>query len=427
MSEINLDLALASAILRDGKEGWQNYLATDIDVPLIDHDYQELFSFLYDYAETYEGEVPSPAVVEARFPGITLPDVKEPISFFADYVTKRALHGGLQSLLVDASSELKSQRPEQAYDILDAGLHKLRKEKLIDNKITSVAEFADEWVSYHEKIASGWRGIPTPWPTLTEATLGLWPGDLVVLAARSGVGKTWAALLFAVAAWQAGKTVLFATTELTQFRIAMRLFALMSGIPYRKHLLGKLDTVDQQRMFEARDQFKQMERFFVIGGNFDFRPETLASAIYDIKPDLAIFDGGYLMKSAGANRMEQAANAFNTFKPQALRSNIPIIVTTQFNRGVKTNQVGTVDAGNVALTDAALWNCDLMLALYQDEDMYLDKVMKVIKLKARETVFKDFMSRWDFDAMEFCEVPEIMGDAAEFGTGLPAMDDTTGF
>jgi replicative DNA helicase len=142
---------------------------------------------------------------------------------------------------------------------------------------------------------------------------------------------------------------------------------------------------------------------FVIGGGFDFRIESLEAAIDNKKPDLVVLDGAYLLKMKGDTRTEQAANIFNELKRLANRRELPIVVSSQFNRGVDKNQKNSVGPEKIALTDVAGWNADLIFALSMTEDMRKEKRMELLPMKFREGVGKSFEINWDFEGMNFSE------------------------
>jgi len=70
----------------------------------------------------------------------------------------------------------------------------------------------------------------------------------------------------------------------------------------------------------------------------------------------------------------------------------------------------------VALSDTIGWNADLLIALYQQDDMRGDKTMGFKPMKIREGEPIDFFSNWDFDNMDFEE--------QTYGTGV--SDDEEG-
>jgi len=73
-------------------------------------------------------------------------------------------------------------------------------------------------------------GVSTGFPRIDEHLLGLRPGQMVVIGARPGVGKTSFALNLAVNAAAAGASVAFFSLEMSKVEIAQRLLAAQAHI-----------------------------------------------------------------------------------------------------------------------------------------------------------------------------------------------------
>jgi len=69
---------------------------------------------------------------------------------------------------------------------------------------TPMSELGQGVLDMYQKVASGHRGIPLPWPTIDAMTSGLWLGTVTMFVARPGVGKTFVAIIAARHAWMKG-------------------------------------------------------------------------------------------------------------------------------------------------------------------------------------------------------------------------------
>lgn len=239
------------------------------------------------------------------------------------------------------------------------------------------------------------------------------------------VHNTWTAVQLALHAWQQKKRVLFASTEISRLRIGIRLFALMGKLNYKEFTHGRLTIFSEPKFYQMVEEFLHEEGLYVVGGNFDFRVEALSAAIDEIRPDFLVLDGAYLLRTSGATRTDQAANAFNELKRLSIRHEIPVATTHQFNREVKTNIASSVRAESIGLTDVAGWNADLIVGLVQTDDMKRDKKMRLKPLKAREGAGDEVEINWDLDTMDFRELGIVTsngsrggGDADEFDSGV---------
>jgi replicative DNA helicase len=144
----------------------------------------------------------------------------------------------------------------------------------------------------------------------------------------------------------------------------------------------------------------------------------------DEKPDLVIVDGAYLMKVPGLTRTERAANVFDELKRIAKRSKAAVVATMQFNREVKINQAKTVQADSIAMTDVAGWNADLIFGLIQTEEMKKNKRLAFKPLKVREGESEEIECNWNFEKMDFSEIPKAAFGGTSFtSSGVPETDE----
>jgi replicative DNA helicase len=433
---MDYDKGLVLAVLRDGKPGLK--VARD-SIPHKDYllgEGQAAYDFVCEYAST-QGALPGVQLVQ-QHTGINLDpdpigkdsDIVAPTSWWVTQIVERRLHTQLQSTASDVTKYLEDKQPLTALDKMEEALRGIRRENLArESKIETLGPLSDAVWKYYMDIKNGKRGILTPWPTVNDATLGFWPQDLGIFVARTGVGKTWATILLALEAWRNGEKTLFATTEISRMRIAMRFLAAAYQLPYNQFRRGKLDMFTEKRFQEQLKEIMDDENLYVAGGNFDFRVSTFSAAIDEIDPKFVILDGAYLLKVEGKNRTERAATAFDELKRLANAHEVPTVVTTQFNREVKQNIASSAKLESIGLTDVAGWNSDIVYALVQTDDMKRDKEMILKPLKTREGLGLDVKVRWDLDAMVFPEL-EVMGeggggDADEFGTKAEPLTDVT--
>lgn len=386
---------------------------------------RKAYEYTVDYLQKY-GQLPTPEFILGKT-GVSLDDgVVGPVLAVIEEVNNRHLHVKIQQGLKEVIEKQEARDPGQAYLTLEKLLADLRSEQIGNSNVESIWKLGPEIKSFYERIKSGERGIETMWPTINDATLGFWPEDLVLFVARVGIGKTWTAVHLAHHAWSTPmrKTgnpcrVLFITTEVSRMRIGMRFLAARMKLPYGDFTHGRLSTFKEFDLYKEMDALYNSQGLYIIGGDFDFKVESVASAIETAKPDLVVLDGVYLLRVDGATRTERMANAFDEVKRMAKRKRVPIVITTQFNREVKKDIAKTVQVESIALSDVGAWNADLIFGLIQTDDMKKDRQMMVKPLKVREGEGAEVTLNWDFERMDFSELNADGGgggDADELGT-----------
>lgn len=418
----DLDMSLAAAFQQGGVASLRAGMESGFYIDLLEGDGRRAFQFIFDFYKQY-GDVPSTDVIMAET-GILLSPASDPLPYLINAVYERKIHKTLYRGVEEVADLLANKQPQQGRQSVENLLRELRALDTRGALVESLPGLGNKVIDYYEKIKRGERGIQTPWESINEATLGFWPEDLVLFVARMGIGKSWVATMLAGCAWDQGKKVLMATTEMAKERLAMRYFAYKFRLPYDQFRKGRLDMFSEKKFYEGVQQLISSPNLHIVGGDFDFSMETFAGIVQDEKPDIVIVDGAYLMKVPGLTRTERAANVFDELKRVAKRTKASVIATMQFNREVKVNQAKTVQADSIALTDVAGWNADLIFGLIQTEEMKQNKRMAFKPLKVREGSGEEIECNWDFDTMDFTEIPKAtpMGGAS---TVMPSNIPTT--
>ena len=420
--------ALISRVLADGLPGLRKLQEKGIQPEWMKGEENQIaLRFILDYHRQYGG-VPGAEALAGYTSFVATEVPQEPLEFFADTILDIRLRGTLEGVHKGFSEKLSAlsqghSKSDTLVEFLEEELRKLRKDNPAFSKVEPISVYAERVLDYYDMIKSGARGILSPWASVNDATMGWWPQDFVLFVARVAIGKTWLAILLSHCAWEQGKKVLFASTEISKLRISLRAFSRALKLPYPEFRSGRMDMFTEQRL---RDNIASVydDRYMVVGGSFDFRSENFEAAIEESEPDLVVLDGAYLLKVPGSNRMERAANAMDELKRIALRKEVPILATHQFNREVKANDAKSPKIESIGLTDVASWNADVIYALVQTEDMKTDRVMGLKPLKVREGLANEIKIRWDLENMDFTEIAQADafgggGDADEPPPSLP--------
>jgi replicative DNA helicase len=100
-------------------------------------------------------------------------------------------------------------------------------------------------------------GLPTGFNDLNKVTLGYKPGDLIILGAQTGHGKTSFALHTADAiAVKNKKNMLYLNTEMSREQIALRWGSILSGIEHDRVRSGELNESELSRILNGFSQLR---------------------------------------------------------------------------------------------------------------------------------------------------------------------------
>lgn len=178
--------------------------------------------------------------------------------------------------------------------------------------------------------------IPTGIDELDSVITGLNRSDLIVLAARPGVGKTSFALNIARhAAVNAKRRVAFFSLEMSREQLVSRLLLSEAMVESTKLRFGKLTENDWNKLAEARDILSQAELYLY--DNPDISVQKIKSTLRRLgNVDLVIVDHLPLMRSfrRSSELTDRMAVVVRNLKIMARDLNIPVIVVSPLRRPI---------------------------------------------------------------------------------------------
>lgn len=178
-------------------------------------------------------------------------------------------------------------------------------------------------------------GVPTGLSSFDNDMGGLFPGELAILAARPGVGKTSFALQIASHNAEQGRLVYFASLEMSAAELALRLACGKSGVSNRLVRIGKMGADESKRLSEAMN--RQAKASLEIHDRSSLSIAGIRREIRKRKKrglTLAVVD--YLQLVAPDDRRlpreQQVARMVRSLKETAREYDIPLLCLCQLNR-----------------------------------------------------------------------------------------------
>lgn len=209
---------------------------------------------------------------------------------------------------------------------------------------------ADSWVSVSQVIAraggidkflSPPTGISWPWwPKLADLVPCLEKGELWVVAARTGRGKSAFGGLLARGMARMGLGVAIYSLEMTADPIIKRMLAAESGVSYSRIRMGDYEEHHRRRVVSAAYDIDQLPLWFADQPTpkvSDIRREVLKNAAAGRKAELLVVD--YLQLMSGAARSERTYERVSAvsrgLKLLASEFQIPVVALSQLSRAIK--------------------------------------------------------------------------------------------
>lgn len=207
-----------------------------------------------------------------------------------------------------------------------------------DRSWCSLAELANETADYVDRVSKQKDhliGIPTGFAAI-DTLLGGWQrSDLVVIAARTSMGKTSFVLGSALAAAQAGCHVGVLSLEMSRLQIGLRLHGM--GAPIDVHALktGTLSSEGWRCFANTAQQFAQLP--FWVDDSSVLTVDQLSAKARRLKAtkglDLLVVDYLQLLSLSKAETRQQGiADASRRLKLLAKELDIPVLALSQLSR-----------------------------------------------------------------------------------------------
>ena len=215
-------------------------------------------------------------------------------------------------------------------------------------------------------------GLSTGLKDLDRAISGLNKSDLILLAARPGMGKTSMALnILLDAGKKSGKAVAFFSLEMSREQLAMRLISGECFVDNKKLVTGKLTEQDWENVAMAADSLNRAS-ILIDDDSSVTVADILAKCRRVDNLGLVVIDYLQLMQSAGGktragdNRQQIVSDISRSLKLMAKELNVPVLCLSQLSRANESRNDKRPMLSDVRESGAIEQDADIVLFLYRD-------------------------------------------------------------
>ena len=246
--------------------------------------------------------------------------------------------------------EASQKTINEAFESADATAVLAGAEKIIfdigqkkrSNALEHIKHGVNEAIDIMEKLSIDPNynmGVKTGFPTLDKITNGFKPGELIIIAARPGIGKTTLAVNFAInAAVKYGKSVAMFDLEMSTMQVAQRFVCATGRVPMDFVKGGTKDNTVWATLFETKKILENSNIY--VDDTTTITPAEILSKCRRLKAqsglDMVIIDYLQLMKSEkqskDGNRQQEVADLTRSIKLAARELGVPILLLSQLNR-----------------------------------------------------------------------------------------------
>lgn len=277
---------------------------------------------------------------------------------------------------------------QDVFDLLDKAETKLF--EISQTNIKTSTEAAQSLISQAKKkieeIANqeGLSGVPTGFEKIDKITSGWQASDLVIIAARPGMGKT--AFVLSMArnmAVQYQIPVAVFSLEMSSVQLITRLISSETGLKSEKLRTGNLETHEWEQLNVKVKDLEQAPLYIDDSPSlsiFDLRAKARRMVSkYGIK--IIVIDYLQLMTAGSnnksGNREQEISTISRNLKALAKELNIPVIALSQLSRAVETRSSSAGSSRRPLLSDlresgAIEQDADIVSFIYRPEYYKID-------------------------------------------------------
>lgn len=231
------------------------------------------------------------------------------------------------------------------------------------NEIERMGEHGDDTV-----------GVPTGFTEFDDLTNGLHPGQMIVIAARPGVGKSTLALDMARSAAIAARqcTVIF-SLEMGKQELSMRLLSAESGVPLQNLRRGEVSEQDWTTLAAKMSRMHDAPLYIDDSPNMALTEIRAKCRRLKQQHDLQLIVIDYLQLMSSGKRVESRQQEVSEFsrslKLLAKELEVPVIALSQLNRSSEQRTDKRPMISDLRESGSIEQDADMVLLIHR-EDMY---------------------------------------------------------
>lgn len=390
---------LISSVLRD--QDFAQAMKAGVS-PMMFHGYTEEWTWLENYWTTHK-KPPTKLAFKAAFPEFRIKAAND-TGYFADQVRKsharHELTGSMKEaaeFISDGDIQTAIEKMQKSMIQIAAGMGTSDDSDILRSFEDIMTEVNDRRERFQER---GSAGIPTGFETLDERTGGPAPGEMWIVAARLGEGKSWMMQRMAAMAVMNSYRVQFDALEQTRSQVAMRIYSMLSGS------LGK-QVFNSMSLMQGKDYDPKLFQRFVKSLQKEIKDGhlhvadasrgkvsalTIASQIERNKPDIVFVDYLTLMAKK-SSEWQGVAELSSELVQVATEYKVPVVAASQLNResGVTRGKGAWTPPGPEALSQADAIGQDATAVLTMSAPSVHVRVGYAAKMRNAENGFKWYM------------------------------------
>lgn len=270
----------------------------------------------------------------------------------------------------------KAYEGEIDVDEFEQAVYDLERHRTGDEEtVPDVLQGIIRTISYLREHPREVVGVPTGYPDLDRITQGFQPGNLIILAARPGMGKSAFAICVAakLTSERRGLPVGFWTLEMSKPEILQRMLSMGSGIDVpRIRAPWHLSDEEEAKLIQAAGRIAVLP--LDIREPATLRPLELRAQVRRWKqqnPEAALVVVDYLQLMEGGkhseNRTQEVSHISRMLKVLAREMEVPVLALSQLSRAVESRGDKRPMLSDLRESGSIEQDADVVVFLYRDD------------------------------------------------------------
>ncbi len=290
-----------------------------------------------------------------------------------DLYTKRRLISAANQI-----SQAAFDEGEEVSDILNLAESKVFQlsQGHLQNKPTSLREaLAESFDRLDElqKKSDGLRGVSSGFKDLDDYLAGFQASNLIILAARPGVGKTALALNIARnAAVEDNLPVCFFSLEMSKEELVDRLLVRQANIDSWKMKTGRLEDGDLSRLSEAMGELAEAPLFIDDTPAMSMMEMRTKARRLQIEQDLKLVIVDYLQLMRPSrrwdSRVQEVSDISQGLKNLAREMKVPVLSLSQLSRAVEKRGGSRPKLADLRESGSIEQDADVVAFLFREDE-----------------------------------------------------------
>lgn len=216
------------------------------------------------------------------------------------------------------------------------------------------------------------QGVPTGFQELDDVTNGLHGGQMIIVAARPGVGKSTIALDFMrSASIRHNQASVMFSLEMSKSEIVMRLLSAESGVDLRRMRSGNLQQEDWDRLVRRTGEIAESPLFIDDSPNLTMTEIRAKARRLKQKHDLRLIVVDYLQLMSSGKKVESRQQEVSEFSRQlkllAKELDVPLVAISQLNRGPEQRTDRRPQVSDLRESGSLEQDADMVMLLHRPD------------------------------------------------------------